>query len=206
MLKVLGRANSINVQKVMWCCAELELAVERVDVGGAFGGNTEPEYLEKNPNGLIPTLEDGDFVLWESNSIVRYIAGTYGGEPWFPADERQRALASQWMDWSLSALHAPMIVVFRALVRTPPGDRDMDAVGAAWDKVAALMAILESRLAANAYVIGDVPSMADIVLGSYAYRWFTLPLERPTLNNLEAWYGRLKERAAYRDNVMLPLT
>ena len=81
MLRVLGRANSINVQKVMWCCAELGLAVERVDIGGPFGGNREPEYLEKNPNGLVPTLEDGDFVLWESHSIVRYLAGTYGGEP-----------------------------------------------------------------------------------------------------------------------------
>ncbi|MFQ5619680.1 MAG: glutathione S-transferase family protein [Rhodospirillales bacterium] len=206
MLKVLGRANSINVQKVMWCCAELELAVERVDIGGPFGGNREPAYLRKNPNGLVPTLEDGDFVLWESHSIVRYLAGTYGDEPWFPADGQKRALASQWMDWVLSALHAPMTAVYRALVRTPPGERDMDAVGVAWDKVGALMAILDSRLAETAYVTGDQPSMADIALGGYPYRWFTLPLERPALDNLEAWYGRLRDRAAYRDTVMLPLT
>ncbi len=206
MLRVMGRANSINVQKVMWCCAELELAVERVDIGGPFGGNREPEYLKKNPNGLVPTLEDGDFVLWESHSIVRYLAEAYGGEAWFPADGQRRALASQWMDWGLSALHPPMTAIYWALVRTPPEERDAEALGAARDKVAALLAILDSRLAANAYVTGNQPSMADIALGSYPYRWFTLPLERPALKNLEAWYGRLKERAAYRDNVMLPLT
>ncbi len=206
MLKVLGRASSINVQKVMWCCAELELAVERVDIGGPFGGNRDPDYLEKNPNGLVPTLEDGDFVLWESNSIMRYIAETYGGEAWFPTDGQRRALANQWMDWSLSAMHPPMTAIYRALVRTTPEDRDTEALGAARDKAAGLMAILDSRLAANAYVAGDQPSMADIALGGYPYRWYTLPLERPPLKNLEAWYGRLQERAAYRDHVMLPLT
>ena len=124
MLKILGRPTSINVQKVMWCAAELGIEVNRVDIGGPHGGNDTPEYLAKNPNGLVPTLEDGDFVLWESNAIVRYLAETQGQAPWFPAEANGRALASQWMDWYLTIMHPPMMVIFLTLIRTAPEDRD----------------------------------------------------------------------------------
>ena len=127
MLKILGRATSINVQKVMWCAAELGIEVDRVDIGGPHGGNDTPEYLGKNPNGLVPTLEDDDFVLWESNSIVRYLAETRGQAHWFPAEATGRALVSQWMDWYLTRLHPPMTVIFWGQVRTAPEDRDHEA-------------------------------------------------------------------------------
>ena len=134
MLRVLGRRTSVNVQKVMWLAAELDLEIERVDIGGPFGGNDDPDYLSKNPNGLVPTLEDGDFILWESHSILRYISEKYGRSPWSPEDETGRALASQWMDWYLTKLHPHMTVIFWQLIRTAPEDRDVDAVALAGER------------------------------------------------------------------------
>ena len=127
MLKILGRSSSINVQKVMWCAAELGAEVERIDIGGKYGGNDTPEYLGLNPNGLVPTMEDGEVVLWESNTIVRYLAETRGSPPWFATDAAGRGLASQWMDWYLTRLHPPMTVIFMGQVRTAPEDRDREA-------------------------------------------------------------------------------
>lgn len=211
MLKVLGRANSINVQKVMWCCGELGVEVERTDIGGPFGGNDQPAYLKLNPNGKIPTLVDGDLVLWESNAIVRHIAatrgaGTPGADPWFPDAAARRAHANQWMDWYLTTLHLPMRVIFQSLIRTAPGERDRNGVADAVVEAAKAWAIVDAHLAAQPYLTGDTPTMGDIPAGASAYRWFTLDIERPDLSNLEAWYARLKARPAYREHVMLPLT
>jgi glutathione S-transferase len=206
MLKVLGRPNSINVQKVMWCCGELGLEVDRVDVGGAFGGNDQPEYLAKNPTGLIPTLEDGDFFLWESNSIVRYIAEAYGDDQWFPADRRRRAHANQWMDWYIASVHAPMTVLFRQLIRTSPEDQDAGAIEKARQQAANLWGILDGHLAGRDYLTGDEPTMGDIPAGAAVYRWFTMDIDRPEAPNLRAWYDRLNARPPYREHVMLPLT
>ena len=206
MVRVLGRANSINVQKVMWLAAEIGLAVDRIDLGGAFGGNDRPDYLAKNPTGRIPTLEDGDFVLWESNSIVRYLAETYGTAPWLPADTAARHHASQWMDWYLASVHAPMTVMFQQLIRTAPEDRDREAVAQAVNQAAGLWRLVDGHLASRPYLTGDDISMGDIPLGCAAYRWHTLDVERPDLANLRAWYDRLNGRPAFRQNVMLPLT
>ena len=206
MLKVLGRANSINVQKVMWCCAELGVEVERTDIGGPFGGNDELAYLKLNPNGKIPTIVDGDLVLWESNAIVRHIAGTRGADPWFPDDAARRAHANQWMDWALSTLHPPMRVIFQNLVRTAPEDRDRNGVADAVLQAAEAWAIVDAHLAARPYLTGETPTMGDIPAGAAAHRWFTMDIERPGLANLEAWYARLKARPAYREHVMGRLT
>jgi glutathione S-transferase len=206
MLKILGRASSINVQKVMWLTAELGLEVERVDIGGPFGGNDQPDYLAKNPMGRVPTLEDGDLVIFESHSIVRHIAEAYGGDPWYPADPHQRAVASQWMDWTLAHLHPHMTVIYKGLVRTPPEERDVDAIEDARRQAADMLAILDRRLAGSPYLTGDDPNMGDIALGAYAYRWFNLELERPAADNLRAWYDRIAARPAFRDHVMLPLS
>lgn len=206
MLKILGRANSINVQKVMWCCGELGVTVDRQDIGGPFGGNNEPAYLKMNPTGRIPTLVDGEFVLWESNSIVRYFAETHGADPWFPTDEKQRAHANQWMDWYLTTLHPPMTLIFQNLIRTPPGDRDMTALAQAEAQAAEKWAIIDTHLADRPYLTGDEPTMGDIPSGAAAYRWYTMDVKRPKLANLEAWYNRLNSRPAYKANVMLPLT
>ncbi len=205
MLKVLGRLSSINVQKVMWLTAELGLEVDRVDIGGKFSGNDTPEYLAKNPNGLIPTLEDGDCVLWESNTIVRYLAETYGQAPWFPADAKGRGLANQWMDWYLTRLHPPMTVIFMALIRTAPEDRDQDAFEQAVEKATELWILLDKHLGNSDFVTGDAPTMGDIPMGCSVNRWYTLDVPRPSLTNLEAWHGRLKERPAYQEHVMVPM-
>ena len=205
MLRVLGRKTSINVQKVMWLTGEMGLEVERVDIGGPFGGNDTPEYLAKNPNGLVPTLEDGDFVLWESHSICRYLAEKYGAPPWAPEDAAARALIGKWMDWYITKLHPPMTVIFWALIRTAPEGRDMDAVNAAVGQAAELWTLLDAQLAGAEFITGDEPGMADIPAGCAVNRWYAMEVERPNLANLEAWHGRLKDRAPYQDHVMMPL-
>jgi glutathione S-transferase len=205
MPKIWGRANSINVQKVLWCADELGLAYERIDIGGSFGGNDKAAYLAKNPNGLVPTLEEDDgFILWESNTIVRYLSAKHG--KLCPGDARARALAERWMDWQLTTVSRDMATVFWGLVRTPPEKRDATAIAAAAKALNGLWARLDQHLAANAYVGGKDFTMGDIPVGCMAYRWLNLPIERVPLPHLEAWYRRLGNREPYRKNVMLPMT
>ncbi|NQU61509.1 MAG: glutathione S-transferase family protein [Rhodospirillales bacterium] len=205
MLKVLGRASSINVQKVMWFSAELGLDVERADIGGKYGGNDTPEYLAKNPNGLVPILEDGDFVLWESQAIVRYLAEKYGKAPWYPADVEGRGLANQWMDWYLTRLHAPMTVIFLGLIRTAPEDRDLSAMDKAAKQAADLWALIDGHLENSDFMTGAEPTMGDVPLGCAVNRWHTLDVERPNLPRLEAYYQRLQERPHFREHVMVTM-
>ncbi|WP_417683980.1 glutathione S-transferase family protein [Roseibium sp.] len=206
MIKVLGRPNSVNVQKVMWCAAELGLEVERTDIGGAFGGNDQPEYLAQNPNGRIPTLVDGDHVQWESNAIVRYLCDRYGSAPWQPGTAQLRGHAGQWMDWYVTSVHPPMTTLFWQLVRTPVGERDPLAMTAALNEAGKLWAILDRHLQSRNYILGDEVSMADIPLGCSAYRWHCMEFDRPDLPALKAWWQRLSGRPAYREHVMLPIT
>lgn len=206
MLKVWGRRNSINVQKVLWCCAELGAPFERVDVGGPFGGNREPDYLRLNPNGLVPTISDGDFVLWEANAIVRYLAARYGAGSLYPDDLAARADADRWMDWQLGTLWARMRPVFVGLVRTPPEERDHAAIEAACRESAESWGILDAHLADRDYVTGSWFTMGDIPLGATAYRWLQLEVEGPPLPNVRSWHERLRERPAFVEHVMLPLS
>jgi len=206
MLKILGRRTSVNVQKAMWLTAELNLDIDRVDIGGQFGGDKTPEYLAKNPNGLIPTLEDGDFVLWESHAIVRYISEQYGSAPWSPEDAAGRAKASQWMDWYLTQMHQPMTVIFWQMIRTAPEDRDMDAVNAAVALAGKFWSMADAQLATHDYLTGDAPTIGDIPAGCSVARWFAIDIDRPSLPRLEAWFERLKDRPAYQDHVVMPLT
>jgi glutathione S-transferase len=206
VLRIWGRSNSINVQKVLWCCGELGIDYERIDVGGPFGGNREPEYLRLNPNGLVPTISDGGFVLWESNAIVRYLAAKHGMGTLCPEDLAQRADADRWMDWQLGTLWANLRPAFIALVRTPPEDRDPAQIAASIGKTSGTWTMLDAHLAPRDYVTGPAFTMADIPLGVTAYRWFSLNIARPPMPNLEAWYERLCARSFYRANVMLPLS
>ena len=206
MVKVLGRNNSINVQKVMWCAAELGVDVDRHNIGLEFGGNDTPEYLAKNPNGLIPTLEDGELTVWESNTIVRYLSDEYGSGDWALNTAADRAQASQWMDWYLTTMHAPLSLVFRALVRTPEAERDMAAVEKGVATTNRLWSMLESHLDGRNFVMGDKPSIGDIPVGCAVYRWYAMDVERPPLPNVTAWYERLQQRAPYQEHVMMPLT
>ncbi|MAH83262.1 MAG: hypothetical protein CBB68_02715 [Rhodospirillaceae bacterium TMED8] len=206
MVHVLGRANSINVQKVVWCITEIGIPFKRSDVGMEFGGNETPEYLQKNPTGLIPTLEDGDFTVWESNTIVRYVSEKFGKGDWLLSSPAERAQASQWMDWYVTAMHAPMTVIFRNLIRTLGSNRDMAEVHAATRTAVKYWTMLDNHLSDKKFVCGDLISIGDIPVGCSVYRWYTMELERPNLPHLYAWFDRLQEREAYRTHVMTPLT
>ncbi len=205
MLKILGRKTSSNVQKVLWACAELGLEFEREDIGGPFGGNDQPEYLALNPNGRVPTLVEDDFVLWESNSIVRYLASTHGNGTLWPTDARFRARAERWMDWQLTTMGPAMVPVFWGLVRTPEAERDYDAIGKARDHLETLFAIVDRYLGETRCLGGEAFSMGDIPLGIATFRWFTMPIERREFTNLARWYDELTGRTGYREHVMNPL-
>lgn len=206
MLKILGRKNSSNVQKVIWACEEMNLPFEREDVGGPFGRNKDPEYLALNPNGTVPTIVEDGFSMWESNAIIRHLASRHGAGTLWPKDAHERAHADQWMDWQQTVVNPALGPLFLNLVRLKPEQRDMNAVKAAREKTAAALAILDRRLAKNNFVAGARFTMGDIPLGIATYRWFTMPIEREDLPALKGWYDRLGERAAFRKNVMIGLT
>jgi glutathione S-transferase len=203
MIKIWGRNTSSNVQKAMWAVGELGLAHERIDVGGAFGMNREPKYLAMNPNGLVPTLEEEDgFLLWESNSIVRYLAGKHDKSGMLePKDAKQRALASQWMDWQLSVLGPAITPVFWGLIRTPEDKRNMAAIKAARDKTVAAMQILDAQLGKTQYVAGDSFSYGDIPVAVMCYRYIQLIPDRAATPNLDRWSAAVSSRKAFQEQV-----
>lgn len=205
MLKIWGRKNSSNVRKALWCAEEAGLAYERIDAGGAFGVVNEAPYRALNPNGVVPTLDDDGFVLWESNSIVRYLAARYA-PGLYPQDLQARASAEKWMDWTTSTFAGPFRTLFWGTLRTPPERRDPAAIQVALDTCAELLAIPEQTLAKQPYLSGEQFGMGDIPLGSFIYAWFEMPIERPSQPHLAAWYERLKARPAYREAVMTDLT
>lgn len=201
MPKIWGRNTSSNVQKVMWAVGEIGLTCERIDIGGPFGKNREPAYLAMNPNGLVPTLEEEDgFLLWESNSIVRYLAAKHRSAI-EPADPKTRALASQWMDWQLSVMGPAITPVFWGLVRTPAEQRDMKAIEAAKAKTTAAVAILDGRLAKTRFLAGDAFSYGDIPVGVMARRYRDLVPERPKFENFQRWYAEIAARPAFKQHV-----
>jgi glutathione S-transferase len=207
MLKIWGRTNSVNVQKVLWCLTELDVPYERVDAGLKFGRNDEPWYLALNPNGRVPLLQDGDFSLWESNTIVRYLAAKHGLGTLCPKSLETRAHAERWMDWQLSVLVTPVSIVFWNLIRTPATGPDPAAIAKATAEANRAAAILDGHLAKNEFVAGPRFTMGDIPVGATVHRWLALPgVERPPLPALTAWQARLSERLGFRTHVMLPLS
>jgi glutathione S-transferase len=215
-LRIWGRANSSNVQKVLWVADELGLHYERIEAGGKFGVTNDPSYRAMNPNGLVPTIEDDGFVLWESNVVVRYLAMRERATALLPATDapaslRERAEVEKWMDWSSTALAPAMHGAFWGLVRTPPEERDAAAITASAAKTEQQFRILEERLAGRPWLAGDRFTVADIPAGIFAWRWYGLPwadagYTRPSLPQLDGWYARLTERPAYRRWVMQPIT
>lgn len=203
MLKIWGRNTSSNVQKVMWAVGELGLAHERIDVGGAYGKNREADYLAMNPNGLVPTLEEQDgFTLWESNTVVRYLAATYDKSNVLePKDAKGRGRASQWMDWQLSVVGPNITPVFWGLVRTPPEKRDMAAIKAFTDKTIDNMKTLDAQLGKTAFVAGDAFSYGDIPVGVMCFRYVQIVPDRPATPNLDRWYAAISSRQAFKDQV-----
>jgi glutathione S-transferase len=206
-IKIWGRANSGNVKKVLIVADELSIAYERTDAGLQYGIVDTPEYRKLNPNGRVPTIEDGDFVLWESNSICRYLAMKYGGEGLYPADPATRASIDRWLDWQLSTLVTADVPVFQGTIRTPAEKQDKAAILANTKKLADLYQIIENRLAGRQHLEGSSASLADLVLGIFVYRYLKNPfIERPVQKNLEVWCEQLMQRPSYKKHVVLPLT
>ncbi|HLV96225.1 MAG TPA: glutathione S-transferase N-terminal domain-containing protein [Candidatus Acidoferrales bacterium] len=207
-ITIWGRANSVNVQKVLWCLRELDLTYERIDAGMAFGRNHEADYLAMNPNARVPTLVDGDFVLWESNSIMRYLVRAYRPQsPLYPHDAKVRAGVDRWLDWTLSTLQPVDRPLFWALVRTPPAQRDMAAIQRDADAAAAQWRIVDAYLAKRRYIEGDDFTLADIALGTYARRWFGLEgISKPSFANLERWYAQFASRPGFVEVVAPPMS
>jgi glutathione S-transferase len=207
MLTIWGRKNSANVQKVMWAIGELGLPHERIDIAGAYGKNREPAYLALNPNGLVPTLQEDGFVLWESNTIVRYLAAKHGAGSLEPADLKARARAGQWMDWQLSVLGPAIFDLFWGLIRTPPEQRNHAAIESSKAKTTDAIGLLDASLAKTAFVAGDTFSMGDIPVAIFGYRFRELVSARPPLPHFERWYAAIAQRPAFREHVLsVPLT
>jgi glutathione S-transferase len=205
MLKIWGRVNSVNVKKVLWAVEELGLKYERIDAGMQHGVVNTPEYKKMNPNSLVPTIDDDGFVLWESHSIVRYLAAKHGAGTLWPADLRQRADSDRWMDWALT-FQASFRTVFWGLVRTPPEKRDLQAIEEARKKCAELLAIPNAALANRPYFAGNSLTIGDIPLGCHVHLWMRLAIERPAHANLQRWFDRLCTRAPFRKIVDIPLS
>ena len=206
MLKIVGRINSINVQKVVWCAHELGLPFERTDVGGAFGGTGTPAYRAINPNGLVPVIDDDGFVLWESNAIVRYLAAKHSLGTLWPDSLKARADADRWMDWQATELGPAMRDAFIQLVRTTEEKRDQAKVAASTNASERLIGILDDHLAKREYMTGGAFTMGDIPVGLQVHRWLGMPVSCVPRPNVEAWYARLRARSRAQAVLTLPLT
>jgi len=204
MITVWGRATSSNVQVVMWAVGELGLQHERLDWGGKFGGNDDPDYRAMNPMGLVPTLRDGDVVMFESQAILRYLAARYGDGDFWPADPAKRGPLDMWSEWAKTSLVPPLVYnVFWQLVRTPKAERSQAAIDEGAAKLKTLAGIIDRRLGAGPFLGGEKLCFADISLGGALYRYYTLDFKRAKTPNLDAYYARLQERPAYREHVMV---
>jgi len=201
-----GRANSINVQKVIWALAELEMPYTRIDAGMQFGVVNTPEFLAMNPNGLVPVLRDGDFTLWESHAILRYLATKDPQSRLLSKDPAQAARADQWLEWYGSTLWPNMRPVFWNLVRTAPEQRDMAAVGQGVAGLGKNMLLLDQHLQTRPYVAGGTFSLGDIPLALIAHRWYAMDIERPAVQAVSAWFERVSARPAFQAHCAAPLT
>jgi glutathione S-transferase len=206
MLKIWGRANSINVQKVLWCCGELGLQYHRIDAGNEFGVTKTPEYRVLNPNGFVPTIEDGDFQLWESNVIVRYLAQKSEDSRLYPADIRTRFDAERWMDWQATVFWPALRPLFIELIRTLPANRDVTVISRAESLSLAAAQILDARLSDRTFLAGECFSIGDIPAATTVHRWYALDIRHPELPNLQRWYDLMKQRRPFQEAVMTPLS
>ncbi len=208
MLKLWGRNTSSNVMKVIWLLEELGLPYERIDAGLHFGRTATPEYRAMNPLGVVPSLEDGDLALFESNAILRYLATAYGrNNPMFPEDAKARAKIDAWMDFQQTALNRAQSIVFQGLVRTPEEKRDWTAIHAAIAEGNKVWGIMDARLATQKNVATDSFSLADIAFGVHVHRWLNLdiPGKLPT-PHLLAWYETLLARPVYAEHIARPIS
>ncbi|CAB3762187.1 glutathione S-transferase family protein [Paraburkholderia humisilvae] len=198
MVKILGKATSINVRKVLWACAELQIPFEQEDWGDGFRSTQAPEFLALNPNGLVPVVRDGDFVLWESNSIIRYLASRYHGGWLYPAEPLARARVDQWMDWQATDLNRSWGYAFLGLVRRSPAHQDAAGIADSLERWAKHMRVLNGQLeGTGAFIAGSQFSLADIPIALSVNRWFGTPFEHPHFPAIAEYFERLNERSAF---------
>ena len=198
MLQILGKTTSINVRKVLWTCKELQLPFEQEDWGSGFRSTDTEEFLALNPNGTVPVIKDGDFVLWESNSIIRYLACRYGGAQLYPTDPQARARIDQWIDWQASELNRSWSYAFLALVRKSPIHQDDEAIEVSFTNWARQIGILDRQLeSTGAFIAGHNFSLADIPIGLSLNRWFSTPLAHPHLPAVSDYFERLADRPGF---------
>ena len=203
MLTVWGRANSSNVQKVMWLIGELGLEHKRIDAGHMYGKTDTADYRAMNPQGLVPTLVDGDLVLPESNAILRYLIAREGATQFYPSDPKQAATVDRWVEFAQQSFLRAFVDIFWLVMRTKPSDLDRDKLSSLMQAIAPLSLILDQRLAISPFIAVDHLSLADFILSCQLYRYYTMDLDRPERPHLAAYYHRLTERPAYRQHVMV---
>ncbi len=201
-ITVWGRRNSMNVQKVMWALGELDLAYERHDMAGSFG--VDDEYLKLNPNGVVPTIQDGDLTMYESNACVRYLARTYGQGSLCPVDAGQAAVADQWMDWQATTLSQAFFMIFFNKIRVPAEKSDPNQIERGKAHCADLFSKVDKVLSSSRLVVGDELTMGDIPIAVLLYRYYEMDVERPDLPNLARYYEDISSRPAYQKHVMIP--
>jgi len=206
MLHLWGRISSINVRKVVWAAQELGLTMQRTDAGGQFGIVKEPDYRQKNPNALVPLIEDGEVRVWESNVIVRYLCAKHSQGDFYPAGLPERFAAEQWMDWQQTTFNPAGRTAFIQWIRTPAEQRDPALIAQSVAATEALLALLDAHLADHAYIGGDRFGMADIPLACEMHRWFGLPQSRAARMHLDRWYQNILARPATRGVLDLPLS
>lgn len=206
-LVIWGRLNSINVQKVLWVCQELQLPFQRKDAGMEFGVNNTPEFLKINPNGLVPLLQDESFDLWESHAIMRYLARKkdVSGQV-YPSNIQKAARVDQWLDWYTTVGWPPMRGLFWGWIRTPEKDRNEVDLEKLRQQMIRVLTIVDEQLKTTKFIAGDQFTLADIPLALLAYRWFNLPIDRPALAHLEQWYQQVSSRPGFQKYSSGPLT
>ena len=210
MMRLWGRKSSINVQKVLWCLAELGLKegqdFERIDAGLQFGKNNTPEFRKMNPNGLVPTLEDGDLVLWESNTILRYLVAQYDKSGRFPKGAAAQYGSEKWMDWQLATFWPTLRATFLGLTRTPEAERNYDAIYRDYQETNKTLGLLDTILSSQDYCSGNQFNLGDIVVALGVHRWVllndTFPEKtgpRTELKNVERWLHQLRSETHFSE-------
>jgi glutathione S-transferase len=201
-----GRSTSSNVMKVIWLLEELKLPYERMDVGGPFGKTDTAEYRAMNPTGLVPTLQEDDFTLWESNAILRYLCNAHApATSLWPQQPQARANVDRWLDAQQTVLNRPQGVIFLNLVRTKPEQRDQAAIAQAIKEAGRAWGMIGAELGKHAFIAGSELTLCDIAWGVHVHRWFTMEFDRPEIAHVRAWYDRLLTRPVYKEHIARPL-
>jgi glutathione S-transferase len=201
-----GRSTSSNVMKVIWLLEELKLPYERKDVGGPFGKTDTQEYRTMNPTGLVPTLQEDDFILWESNAILRYISNVHVPETTlWPRDPHARANVDRWLDAQQTIMNRPQATIFVNMVRTPPEKRDQAVIAQAITDAGRAWGMIGVELGRHPYIAGEELALCDIAWGVHLHRWFNMDFNRPEIPHLREWYDRLLRRPVYKEHIARPL-